>query len=497
MATQQLRSALESYGFKPTTTVVDPNLFDSWVEAAVIAFQKGKGLTVDGIVGPQTWGALLNNSTVTATQPLAPASPNTPATQSDPGKLPTSLGSGISKPSDKTMMGLTLLLCAGLAWWMWTGTRGKKGGTYAGLPFGLGSADEADEETDAAAKNERIRARRRAAQRMQRIDMALEVELKRLEVDRVKQPGQAQALTKRIEKAIDAEDRVLERAPKGQMKSKPGGPMYKKETAQIGRRAAFAPTNPTLALRNRTEHEDDRWLERVENAKGAAGTTKRIPVSSRRYHTDQAYRESVQDDARQKADATKSRVLVVNEGGRTLFEYMPNVRQFKDVTSERLIDAVASDAKKGNCPKAVRSLYRVSPLATDPATRDKLDVAARLVAQNCGPELKEEGADRAEIRNEAARFTPDTAVKRDVKAMELRTYKRKVGTLTPDSIRAAYKRKEITEDVRDRLLEAHAREQAMRFEPARGTAKVVRRRKGERDAHIFTSPSGSKRTIRR
>lgn len=39
--------------------VVDGD-FGSKTEAMVIAFQKKKGLTVDGIVGPQTWGALLN-----------------------------------------------------------------------------------------------------------------------------------------------------------------------------------------------------------------------------------------------------------------------------------------------------------------------------------------------------------------------------------------------------------------------------------------------------
>ena len=168
METQQLRSALESYGFHPSYAVTNPNLFDSWVDAAVRAFQAGSGLKVDGIVGPNTWGALLGQSLPPATTPAQPAQPSTPVTQSDPGlvtpPVQTALPVLTAKTKDNMMMGLSLVLAAGVAWWIWRGSR-KGGMTLAGLPFGARRAATPEEaEARAEERAEKQRAKRRLAQ---------------------------------------------------------------------------------------------------------------------------------------------------------------------------------------------------------------------------------------------------------------------------------------------------------------------------------------------
>ena len=61
--------------------------FDSTTEQAVKDFQQGEGLTVDGIVGPITWGAL-------------PADPNTPlSARGASGSVVTALQKGLKKYS--------------------------------------------------------------------------------------------------------------------------------------------------------------------------------------------------------------------------------------------------------------------------------------------------------------------------------------------------------------------------------------------------------------
>lgn len=54
-AVLELQKALSAAGFDPGP---HDSIFGPLVEAAVIAFQTDRGLLVDGIVGPQTWGAL-------------------------------------------------------------------------------------------------------------------------------------------------------------------------------------------------------------------------------------------------------------------------------------------------------------------------------------------------------------------------------------------------------------------------------------------------------
>ena len=64
--------------------------FDATTEQAVKEFQQGAGLTVDGVVGPQTWQAL-------------PADPNTPTlSRGASGGSVTSLQKGLKKYSTPT-----------------------------------------------------------------------------------------------------------------------------------------------------------------------------------------------------------------------------------------------------------------------------------------------------------------------------------------------------------------------------------------------------------
>ncbi|MGE5215244.1 MAG: peptidoglycan-binding domain-containing protein [Nitrospirota bacterium] len=76
--------------FVMTKVLVPANItgtFDSTTEQAVEDFQQGAGLTVDGIVGPNTWQAL-------------PADPNTPVlSRGDSGSVVTALQKGLKKYS--------------------------------------------------------------------------------------------------------------------------------------------------------------------------------------------------------------------------------------------------------------------------------------------------------------------------------------------------------------------------------------------------------------
>ncbi len=69
-AVTTLQNKLKAAGFNPGP--VD-GIFGPKTKAAVVAFQRAKGITVDGIVGPQTWGKLNGTSGPTPSQPRPPA----------------------------------------------------------------------------------------------------------------------------------------------------------------------------------------------------------------------------------------------------------------------------------------------------------------------------------------------------------------------------------------------------------------------------------------
>jgi hypothetical protein len=71
-AVQTLQSRLQALGFSPGP--ID-GIFGSGTDAAVRAFQRSRGLSVDGIVGPQTWGALYASSAPPPPRPSAPPPP--------------------------------------------------------------------------------------------------------------------------------------------------------------------------------------------------------------------------------------------------------------------------------------------------------------------------------------------------------------------------------------------------------------------------------------
>lgn len=70
---RQAQQILQAQGYR--ITAIDGN-FGPETQAAVIAFQTAHGLQADGIVGPNTWGALRGQApapTLVAPAPLPPA----------------------------------------------------------------------------------------------------------------------------------------------------------------------------------------------------------------------------------------------------------------------------------------------------------------------------------------------------------------------------------------------------------------------------------------
>ena len=563
MEVQTLRAALMAQGYQPTESVTDPNLFDEWVNAAVCAFQQRAGLTIDGIVGPTTWSALgVTSGTQPATQQAAGAAAAIPTTTPDPGKLAPGLPGDITPSGgSNSMLLLGIAGLVGFAWWY----SKRKGGSFSGRPF-AGDGDADDEAADADDAKEIARAKRKAKEIQKRILKEYQIELKRNEVDPQRQPGWANRIMRTVERSVMTDERLdMREGLKSERRSErsdfdpsvapiPGenrdaeqvearaawlrqqdeiakgrtaeerakvaadirrmrpelvghkrnvsNPTYRQERATVGRKAQFSPVNPATGLRNRTESEVEQWATRVESARGAAQGTKKIQVSSRRYHTDKAYRESEQDDARAKADATGAEVQLVNERGVALFKYRPNVRNFKDVTSERLIAEVARDAKKGNCPKAVRNLFRVRPLATDKKTEALLNQAAKVVHTKCTAELNEDTESREEVREEVLGQKRAVLTKAQLIQEGLWSDKKKLPRMTVDAIRKAVKDGRIEKE-EGRALIMHLRERNQRiidertpkYEPLTVSSRVIRKRGGELPA-LITTAGGRRRTVR-
>ncbi|MNS02526.1 Spore cortex-lytic enzyme precursor [compost metagenome] len=69
-AVKDLQQALKTHGFDPGPVDGD---FGPRTRGAVVAFQQARGLLVDGLVGPQTWGALGQAAPAAAAPVAAPA----------------------------------------------------------------------------------------------------------------------------------------------------------------------------------------------------------------------------------------------------------------------------------------------------------------------------------------------------------------------------------------------------------------------------------------
>lgn len=69
-AVKDLQNKLKAAGFNPGGA---DGVFGPKTKAAVVAFQRAKGIAADGIVGPQTWGKLNGTSGPTPPTPPGPA----------------------------------------------------------------------------------------------------------------------------------------------------------------------------------------------------------------------------------------------------------------------------------------------------------------------------------------------------------------------------------------------------------------------------------------
>jgi hypothetical protein len=79
----KIQKHLKKHGFNNVSKTGEPDgEFGSRTEGSVEAFQREKGLKVDGIVGPKTWAELIKDKTTT---PITPVVPPKTTTEPDQG----------------------------------------------------------------------------------------------------------------------------------------------------------------------------------------------------------------------------------------------------------------------------------------------------------------------------------------------------------------------------------------------------------------------------
>ena len=122
---KQIQAALAFAGYLQTAP---DGLYGSLTKQAVQRFQSDKGLAIDGIVGPNTWAALMGGSPVPSTPPALirlPKAGPAPSAVVLPVRSSAQLLDGVN-PVQMIVGGLGLLLLASVGLGGKTRTRGKK-----------------------------------------------------------------------------------------------------------------------------------------------------------------------------------------------------------------------------------------------------------------------------------------------------------------------------------------------------------------------------------
>lgn len=113
-----LRDLLAVHGLTTPVSVLDPTLFDEGLRQLVVAFQRAKGIRVDGEVGTQTWGALGVSDAATAVRPSSPDVADVADVATGPAPM-------VVASAPNTSVLLFGVLGAGLLAWLFLGGRGR------------------------------------------------------------------------------------------------------------------------------------------------------------------------------------------------------------------------------------------------------------------------------------------------------------------------------------------------------------------------------------